>query len=146
MHSSKPVKFLKSLGIIAFLILTLGALFPINTSLNSRDSELLALQPIREYTVALTAQSYCEGVLQKNYSAIHCTTINTQYTGTPNIHAQDLAKRELSNAINSYQSLLDLLSSSDNPSGQLFELIDSVNQKIQQLTIATNYSKDHSPS
>jgi cell division protein FtsW (lipid II flippase) len=146
MHSSKPVKFLKSLGIIAFLILTLGALFPINTSLNSRDSELLALKPVKEYKVALTAQSYCEEVLQKNYSAIHCTTINPQYTGTPNIHAQDLAKRELSNAINSYQSLLDLLSSSDNPSGQLFELIDSVNRKKQQLTSATNYGKDLSPS
>jgi len=146
MFSTKPIKFLKSLGTIGFLILTLGALFPINTSLNSRDSELLLLKPIREYKVATTAQSYCEEVLQNNFGAIHCTTINPQYTGTINIHAKDLAKQELSNAMDSYQSLLDLLSSSKNPSGQLFDLIDSVNRKIQQLTGAINYSKDLSSS
>jgi len=146
MYSTLTIRFLKTLGTIGFVILTLAALFPINASLNARDSELLELAPIKEYRITLTAQKYCEETLLKNFGEIHCTTTNPQYTGTSNIQAKDLARQELGHAINSYNSLRDQLSSSENPSGQLFELTDNVNRKIQLLKNAINYSKDLSPS
>jgi cell division protein FtsW (lipid II flippase) len=104
------------------------------------------LKAIKEYKVSLTAKSYCEETLQKKFSGIHCTTINPKYTETINLHATDLAKQELINAINSYQSLLEQLSNSENSSGQLFELTDSVNRKIQRLESAANYRRDLSSS